>query len=123
MAETLTSLVLLAAEDQPGGPPGGSLLWILWPVAAVFLIYHFLIGRPQSRERKTRQQMLQALKPNDRVITAGGIYGVVSIVHRDQEAVTLKVDESNNTKIRVSMAAIARVVGDEPPKETPSKKD
>jgi len=98
-------------------------LWILWPVAAVFLIYHFLIGRPQSREKNVRQQMLQALKPNDRVITVGGIYGVVTILHRDQEAVTLKVDESNNTKIRVSMAAIARVVGDEPSRETPSKKD
>jgi preprotein translocase subunit YajC len=119
----LRTLVLLAADDQQGGPPGGSLLWILWPVAAVFLIYHFLIGRPQSRERRTRQQMLQALKPNDRVVTIGGIYGVVSIVHRDQDTVTLKVDESNNTRIRVSMAAIARIVGDEPSKETPSKKD
>ena len=57
--------------------------------------------------------MLGALKKNDRVITAGGVYGVVTNVHREADEVTLKVDESSNVKLRVTLSSIARVLGDE----------
>lgn len=93
-------------------------LWI-----PILFIFYFLLIRPQQRERKSRDQMIRELKPNDRVLTVGGIYGVVTNVHREADAVTLKVDESNNTKIRVSLGAIARVLVNEPSKETSSKKD
>jgi preprotein translocase subunit YajC len=54
------------------------------------------------------------LKENDRVVTVGGIYGVVTNVQRDAERVTIRVDESTGAKLRVNMSAIARVLtGDE----------
>ncbi len=112
----LTALPLLA--QQPDAP---SILWTMWPLAAIALFFWLLLIRPQQRERRTRDDMLRALKPNDRVITVGGIYGVVTNVHREADSVTLKVDESTNTKLRVSLGAIARVLGDEPSKEIPSK--
>jgi preprotein translocase subunit YajC len=66
--------------------------------------------------------MLSNLKKNDRVVTVGGIYGVVSNVHREADEVTLKVDESTNTKLRVTMASIARVLATEDSsQDTPSK--
>ena len=66
--------------------------------------------------------MLAAVKKNDRVITAGGIYGVVTNVHREADEVTIKVDEATNTKLRLTLSSIARVLGDEPSDREPATK-
>ena len=65
--------------------------------------------------------MLEAVKKNDRVITAGGIYGVVTNVHREADEVTIKVDEATNTKLRLTLSSITRVLGDEPSAESGNK--
>jgi preprotein translocase subunit YajC len=66
--------------------------------------------------------MISALKKNDRVVTAGGMYGVVTNLQRESDEVTLRVDETTNTKIRVTLSSIARVLGDEPtPSDASSK--
>jgi preprotein translocase subunit YajC len=85
---------------------------LLLIVPIIFLFYFFLI-RPQRREQQQRQRMLDAVKKNDRVITVGGIYGVVTNVHREANEITIKVDESTNTKLRLTLGSIARVVGEE----------
>ena len=84
------------------------------------MLFYFLMIRPQRREQARRQAMLAEIKKNDRVITAGGIYGVVTNVHREANEVTIKVDEATNTKLRVTLSSIARVLGDEPSDETPA---
>ena len=56
---------------------------------------------------------MESLKKNDRVVTIGGIYGVVANVQRDADRVTIKVDEATNTKIDVTFGAVARVVSDQ----------
>ena len=61
--------------------------------------------------------MLEAIKKNDRVVTIGGIYGVVTNVLREEDRVTLRIDEANNTKIDVTFNAIGRVLGEEPEAE------
>ena len=61
------------------------------------------------------------MKKNDRVLTTGGIYGVVTNVHREANEVTIKVDESTNTKLRMTLGSIAQVLGDEPSEEGASK--
>ena len=63
---------------------------------------------PGSQDHK---KMVEALKKNDRVRTIGGIYGTVIDVKEDE--VTLKIDESSNTKIRVTPGAIGSVLSDE----------
>ncbi len=110
-----TSLwVLLLAQGEaapPQGPPGlGSFLPA---ILAAMLLYYFLIMRPERRKQTTHRSLLDDLKKNDRVVTIGGIYGVVMNVQRDADEVTLKVDETTNTKIRVTFGAIARVLGSE----------
>jgi preprotein translocase subunit YajC len=57
--------------------------------------------------------MVENLKETDRVVTIGGIYGVVTNVQREQGIVTLRVDESTGAKIRVGTSSIARVITDE----------
>jgi len=90
------------------------MLQSLLPFVAIFVLFYFLLIRPQRREQSRRQAMLSAIQKNDRVITAGGVYGVVTNVRREADEVTVKVDEATNTKLRMTLGSIARVLGDEP---------
>jgi preprotein translocase subunit YajC len=63
--------------------------------------------------------MLDALKKNDKVITSGGIIGIVAAIKDKEDEVTLKVDESSNVRLRVLKSSIIRIVGpEETAKET-----
>lgn len=95
------------AGDAGGG--GGGIG--IWPAVIASLVAMYLIMiRPERRREKELQQKLEALKKNDRVVTAGGIYGVVTNVRREADEVTLKIDEDTNTKIRCTLRSIARVI-------------
>jgi len=61
-----------------------SLLMQLIPFAAVALIFYFLLIRPQQKQMKETKKMLEALKPGDKVITRGGMIGVISSVKDDE---------------------------------------
>ncbi len=114
MNSFLATWLMLAQEaPPPRGDASGGWGMMLLTFGPILLVFYFLMIRPQRQEQARRQSMLEALKKNDRVITAGGIYGVVTNVHREADEVTLKVDESTNTKLRVTLSSIARVLGDE----------
>ena len=99
------------AAEPVNAPALGSFLV---PILAAIVLYYFLIIRPERRKQSAHKSQIESLKKNDRVVTIGGLYGVVMSVQRDADEVTLKVDEATNTKIRVTFGAIARVVGNEP---------
>ena len=108
------TLLLLAQEGQEAAKDtndGSSFLFPLMLVAIGFLFY-FLLIRPQRRQQNDRQTMLAQLKKNDRVVTIGGIHGVVTAVSIDDDKVTIRVDESSGTKMDFALMAIARVVTD-----------
>lgn len=104
---------LLLAEAAEGGG-GGSPFGILPGLLIVVALFYFLMIRPERRKQATHRALLEGLKKNDRVVTIGGIYGVVVNVQRDADEVTIKVDENTNTKLRVSFTAISRVLADQP---------
>jgi preprotein translocase subunit YajC len=98
----------LAAEggDQGGGPL--SFLVLLLPM---ILIFYLLILRPQKKQEANRKAMIAAVKKNDRVLTNGGLLGVVTNVRDDE--VTIRVDEARDVKVRISSNFIASVVNKE----------
>ncbi len=113
----------LLAQAENGAPPegapgGGSALTSLFPLLVIGLLFYFILLRPERRKHKEHANLLTGLKKNDKVVTIGGIYGKVFDVQREQDRVTLKIDEANNTKIDVTFAAISRVII-----ETPSEPD
>lgn len=85
----------------------GNLLVLM---AMLGMLFYFMILRPQKAKEQRFRDMVANLKENDRVVTIGGIYGVVTNVQRDVDRITLRIDESNNTKIRVTSNAIGRVL-------------
>ncbi len=125
MGSSLGSLLLLFAEANDGDQAGrGAAQWFsLWPIAAIMVLFYLMFMRPQQKEASRRDAMIRALKPNDHVMTQGGIYGVVTNVHREANAVTIRVDENTNPSLKVALAAIARVLSEDSADETPAKKD
>ena len=118
----LLSTTSLFADKSPaagGGVEG--LASMLLPFVAIGALFYFLLIRPQRREQSRRESMLLAVKKNDRVITTAGIYGVVTNVHREANEITDKVDETTNTKLRLTLSSIAEVLGDEPSEDAAAK--
>ena len=103
--------VAAAAEGEAAAPTGGSPMSMIVLLGGMFLILYFIMIRPQMKEQKRRKQMLASIKKHDPVITTGGIYGVVVSV-TDTE-VTLKVDDSNNVRIKFSRSAVATILREE----------
>ena len=74
-------------------------------IGVMFVFMYLTMFRGPKKKQQEHTKMLQALKKNDRVRTIGGIYGTVMEVKGDE--VVVKIDESTNTKIRVSNSAIS----------------
>jgi preprotein translocase subunit YajC len=98
---------------QSGG--SGQLATTFVTFGLVFVIFYFLIIRPQNKKQKEAKMMLTALKKGDRVATIGGIRGVIHSVKDD--AVIIKVDDA--TKIEFSKSAVAAVLNASKPVEAP----
>jgi len=77
------------------------------PLVAIIAIFYFLILRPQKKRQQESQKMLSALRKGDRVVTIGGIHGVIQSVR--ESTVIVRVDE--NVKLEFNRAAISGVVG------------
>lgn len=113
--------IALLAQDPPKGDPGaGGLITMLPGFAVIAVLFYFLMIRPERQKQATHRALLEGLKKNDRVVTIGGIYGTVMNVQRDQDEVTLKIDEATNAKIRVTFGAIARVIADDAAGDKPA---
>lgn len=93
---------------QPSGTMG--LLGTIVPFLLIILIFYFFMIRPQNKKQKETQKMLDALKKGDKVVTIGGIHGVISSVK--EHSVIVKVDD--NAKIEFNRSAISGVVTDKP---------
>ena len=93
------------AGEEPSQPPSYHIFIML---GVMFLIFWFLLIRPQRKEQKKKQEMVDKLKKNDHVLTSGGIFGIVHSV-KDNEVV-LKIDEQGNVKVKFAKSAIATII-------------
>lgn len=86
---------LLEAQPQQGGGMGS--FWIMMILMVV--VMYFFMWRPESKRRKQMQQFRDNLKKGDKIITAGGIYGIIKEVHDGDPTVLIEVD--SNVTLRV----------------------
>ena len=89
------------------GAPGGSMFGALLPFILVFAIFYLLIILPSRKKQKKHQEMVENLKPGDRVVTSGGIFGTVMGVQPDR--IELKI--ATNVKIDITKSAVGAIVG------------
>jgi preprotein translocase subunit YajC len=109
------TLAPLLAQKEGGGGGGGFLGGFdpLVMMLVIGILFYFLMIRPERRKRQETDRMLETLKKNDRVVTIGGIHGVVVNVAKGSEDVTIRVDDNNNTRLRILRSAVSRVSGTE----------
>lgn len=108
-AAPLTGTAPAPAGQQPAArPPAGfapEMLFLMVGLMAFMFIMTAMSGR---KEKKRRAELLSSIQRHDRVQTMGGVIGTVVEVHDDE--VVLKVDESNNTRIRFTRASVQSVL-------------
>lgn len=119
ISDYINSFIPLFADAAPAAPGQGSemnmMLFIFLP--ALLLMYWFFMLRPQQKQEETHRKMMDSLDRNDRVYTVGGLVGMIHSIDKEKNEVVLKVDDSNGTKIRFLLSAIAGKV----PKDSEKK--
>lgn len=88
--------------QQKQGP--GNTFWIF--IILMFVLMYLMLFRGPQKQKHERKRMMQSLQKNDKVQTIGGVIGIIVDIKDDE--ITLKVDESNNTKIKVIPSAIGK---------------
>ncbi len=80
---------------------------MLIPMVLVFVLFYFLIVVPQRKRQRSVDEMLNNLKPNDKVVTSGGIYGTIVSIRDDKRTVQLKISENPVIRVEVARTAIS----------------
>ena len=81
---------------------GGSDISFFIPMAAVFLIFYFLVFRPQQKQQREREDSIKAARKGDRIVTSGGLYGTITGV--GDETFTVEIGRVKGTKVEVEIA-------------------
>ncbi len=90
----MNTLLLLFAADPEGGGGGFTSLIFL---AAIFLVFYLFIIRPQSKKQKEIQNKVTQMKKGDKVITSGGVVGIV--VSIEDDSIMLEIDKDVKVKL------------------------
>jgi preprotein translocase subunit YajC len=104
----ITLLVFVGGcYTAPTGTEGGGGTWTLIIfLVLIFAMFYFLMIRPQRKRQKEHQQLMEELKRGDRVITAGGIFGVIESVSED--SVVIKVESGATLRVAKGSVAVKR---------------
>jgi len=104
----ISSLFSFLQQGADPARPQGSILTALLPFVLVFVIFYLLIIMPQRKKQKKHQEMVGQLKPGDKIVTTGGIYGTVMGVQQDK--IELKI--ASNVKIDITRNAVSAFLSD-----------
>jgi preprotein translocase subunit YajC len=103
------------AQQAAGGLLDQSALIQFLPLVLIFVVFYFLLIRPQQQKQKQHRTMLDALRRGDRVVTGGGIIGTVNRVTGNEE---VEVDIAQGVRVRVLRSTISSVLARTDPSAT-----
>ena len=103
-----------AYAQAAGAGADASFITSLVPLILVFVIFYFLLIRPQQKRVKEHRQMVENLRRGDQVVTGGGIYGKVTKVREGEE---IEVEIAEGVRVRVARSTITAVTGKTEPAE------
>lgn len=97
-----------AYAQAAGGAPAGFDLISLMPLALIFVVFYFLLIRPQQRKMKAHRELIAAVKRGDKVLTSGGIIGTVVKVEEGEDV--LLVEIAKDVRVRVARGTISELL-------------
>jgi preprotein translocase subunit YajC len=109
----ITSAYAQAASGAAQGP--GSIMSSLLPIALIIPVFYFLLIRPQQKKAKEHKALVSAIKRGDRVVTTGGILGVVTKVIDNGE---IQLEIADGVRVRILRASISDVINRSDPART-----
>jgi preprotein translocase subunit YajC len=103
---------LSGAPGQGAGAQGpGAMISSFMPLILIFVIFYFLLIRPQQKKAKEHKQMMEDLKKGDKIMTNGGVHGIIEDV--DGDTLTVKIGVGSDVRVKVSRGHIATLRGKE----------
>lgn len=115
-------MLIAPAYAQAAGIAGaGSAFTAFIPIILIFVVFYFLLIRPQQKRMKDHQAMLNAIRRGDRVVTNGGIIGTVTKVLTEERE--LQVEIAENVKVRVKQDMLSSVLSKTEPVPSNDDKD
>ncbi len=103
--------ILLQVSNSGGQPAGGMSQYSgILMMVLIFVVFYFFMIRPQTKRQKEIKKQREAMKPGDRVVTSGGIYGKV----RDIKETTITVEVAENVRITVDKNSVFATAADLP---------
>ena len=109
-----------AADAAPAGIAGLGGIAQFAPLVLIFVVFYFLLIRPQQKKMKAHREMVTQLKRGDRVVTSGGIVGTVTKVVSDTE---VQVEIAENVRVRVIRSSITDIVAKTEPASNGNAKE
>ena len=103
----MSALPLLVWLQEGGSSP--SPLSTLFPFVLIFLIFYFLLIRPQQKKQRTQQAMIKSIEKGDLVVTAGGLQGKVTGVTDEVLSVEVAAVKGERVRVKVTRARIDSV--------------
>ena len=79
------------------------------PIILLFVLFYFLLIRPQQKQQKQRQEMLRSIEKGNKVVTIGGIHGLIKEIREDE--VILRI--ADNVNIKVNRSGIGQVINED----------
>jgi len=102
----MINLVYAMGTGGAGGAGGGGGLGAFLPLIIIFAIFYFLLIRPQQRKAKQHKQLLSDLRKGDKVVSSGGLHGLITGMSDD----VLTVEISPKVRVKISRSSIAGIV-------------
>jgi preprotein translocase subunit YajC len=114
-------LISPAYAQATGGVPGGFDIMTIVPLILIFVVFYFLLIRPQQKKVKEHREMVTNLRRGDRIVTSGGIIGTITKVVSEGE---LQLEIADGVRVRCARSMVANLYarGDEAEAEAEDKK-
>lgn len=112
-------MLVSPAYAQAAGAPGGSELMGFLPLILIFVVFYFLLIRPQQKRMKQHKEMLGSIRRGDRIVTNGGIVG--QVVRAGDDELTVEIAE--NVRVKVMRDMVANVVAKTEPVKGGNKEE
>lgn len=108
-------MLISSAYAQAAGGAGGAFdLMSLLPLVLIFVVFYFLLIRPQQKRMKQHKEMLGSLRRGDKVVTNGGIVGtIVKVLNQDE----LQIEIADGVRVKAMRGMVASVVSKTEPAE------
>ena len=102
-------MLIATAHAQAGGAPGAFDFVSLMPLVLIFVVFYFLLIRPQQKKMRQHREMIGSLKRGDKVLTSGGIIGTIVKVEEGEDV--LLVEIAKDVRVRVARGTISDLLG------------